>query len=276
MVLRKRLPITVTLVLLLLLSMFSTAAACKSVDWTVKVNGEKIPVNLVTKDGENLYRVEIPLENGQFNRKIIINYRINLRTGEITPVPAPPDKEPAPEPQPDPPAPPVPEPDPPAPPVPEPDPPVPPAPEPEPEPKPDPPASPSPEESILSADEQQMLNLVNQERKQSGLNELKIHEGLVKLARLKSKDMIDLGYFAHQSPTYGSPFDMMRNTGIAYSYAGENLAGASTVARAHTSLMNSPGHRANILNPNYTHVGIGIVNGGNYGKMFTQMFIRER
>jgi uncharacterized YkwD family protein len=274
--LRKRLPITVTLVLLLLLSMFSTAAACKSVDWTVKVNGEKIPVNLVTKDGDNLYRVEIPLENGQFNRKIIIYYRINLRTGEITQVPAPPDKEPAPEPQPDPPAPPVPQPDPPAPPVPEPDPPVPPAPEPEPEPKPDPPASPSPEESILSADEQQMLNLVNQERKQSGLNELRIHEGLVKLARLKSKDMIDLGYFAHQSPTYGSPFDMMRNAGIAYSYVGENLAGAPTAARAHTSLMNSPGHRANILNPNYTHVGIGIVNGGNYGKMFTQMFIRER
>ncbi|MGI6319078.1 MAG: sporulation protein [Firmicutes bacterium] len=266
MVFKKRLLITTTLVLLLLLSMFSTAAACKTVDWTVKVNGEKIPVKLVTKDGENLYRVEIPLENGQFNRKIIIYYRINLRTGEITPVPAPPEEEPAPEPIPDPPPPPVPEPDPPEPP----------APEPEPEPEPDPPESPDPEESILTAEEQQMLNLVNQERKQRGLNELKIHEGLVKLARLKSKDMINLGYFAHQSPTYGSPFDMMRNAGIAYTYAGENLAGAPTVARAHTSLMNSPGHRANILNPNYTHVGIGIVNGGNYGKMFTQMFIKER
>lgn len=254
MVLKKRVLITTTLVLLLLLSMFSTAAACKTVDWTVKVNGEKIPLKLVTKDGENLYRVEIPLENGKLNRKIIICYRINLRTGEITPVPTPPIEEPVPEPVPDPPAPPA----------------------PEPEPEPDPPESPVPEESILTADEQQMLNLVNQERRQRGLNELRIHEGLVKLARLKSQDMINLGYFAHQSPTYGSPFDMMRNAGIAYTYAGENLAGAPTVARAHTSLMNSPGHRANILNPNYTHVGIGIVNGGNYGKMFTQMFIRER
>jgi uncharacterized YkwD family protein len=121
-----------------------------------------------------------------------------------------------------------------------------------------------------------MFNLVNEERKLRGLHELKIHEGLVKVARLKSKDMIDLRYFAHQSPTYGSPFDMMRNAGIAYTYAGENLAGAPTVARAHTALMNSPGHRANILNVNYTHVGIGIVDGGMYGKMFTQMFIRAR
>ena len=146
-----------------------------------------------------------------------------------------------------------------------------PVPEPE-QPEPEQPA-PDPESSILTAEEMQMFNLVNQERVKMGLKPLKIHEGLVKLARLKSKDMIDLGYFAHQSPTYGSPFDMMRSAGISYTYAGENLAGASTVSRAHTSLMNSPGHRANILNANYTHIGIGIVNGGPYGKMFTQMFI---
>ncbi len=268
MVFKKRLLITATLVLLLLLSMFSTAAACKSADWSVKVNGEKIPVKLVTKDGGDHCRVEIPLENGKYNRKIIIYYRFNPRTGEITPLPAPPGEEPAPEP----PAPPAPDPDPPEAPVPDPDP----EPDPEPEPEPGSPESPEPEESILTADEQQMLNLVNQERKQRGLHELQVHDGLVKLARLKSRDMIDLGYFAHQSPTYGSPFDMMKNAAIAYTYAGENLAGASTVTLAHTSLMNSPGHRANILNPNYTHVGIGIVNGGSYGKMFTQMFIRER
>jgi uncharacterized YkwD family protein len=121
-----------------------------------------------------------------------------------------------------------------------------------------------------------MLNLVNQERMKVGLNELIVHEGLVKVARLKSKDMIDRGYFSHQSPTYGSPFDMIKNAGIAYTYAGENLAGASTVASAHKNLMNSTGHRNNILNVNYTHVGIGIVDGGPYGKMFTQMFIRPR
>lgn len=271
MLFRKRLLVIVPLVFLLLLSMLSTAAACKAVDWTAKYNGGKIPVELVSKNGENFYRVEIPSQDGRLSRKVVIYYRINLRTGEIVPVPAPPAEKPdpdppVPDPVPDPPV--TPEPEPPAPPDPRP--------EPEPEPEPDPPESPAPEESILSADELQMLNLLNQERRQRGRNELEIHEGLVELARLKSKDMIDLGYFAHQSPTYGSPFDMMNSAGIAYSYAGENLAGASTVARAHTSLMNSPGHRANILNSNYTHVGIGIVDGGPYGKMFTQMFIRER
>lgn len=157
-----------------------------------------------------------------------------------------------------------------------------PVPQPEPRPpKPDPapvlnPEQPQPGETELSAEELQLLQLVNEERLQAGLNELKIHPGLVELARLKSKDMIALHYFAHQSPTYGSPFEMMQQAGIAYTYAGENLAGASTVARAHTSLMNSPGHRANILNSNFTHVGIGIVDGGPYGKMVTQMFIKPR
>ena len=90
---------------------------------------------------------------------------------------------------------------------------------------------------------------------------------------MKSKDMIEKGYFAHQSPTYGSPFEMMQKAGITFGYAGENLAGAPVVSRAHTSLMNSPGHRANILSSNFTHLGIGIIDGGPYGKMFTQLFI---
>ena len=96
---------------------------------------------------------------------------------------------------------------------------------------------------------------------------------LTRLARLKSQDMINLNYFAHQSPTYGSPFDMMKAAGVTYRYAGENLAGAPTVEQAHTGLMNSPGHRANILNPNFTHIGIGAITGGRYGMMFTQMFV---
>ncbi|WP_028306655.1 CAP domain-containing protein [Desulfitibacter alkalitolerans] len=140
------------------------------------------------------------------------------------------------------------------------------------------PAQPAPskpdQSSILTADEQKMLNLVNQERARAGLPALKVHTELVKLARLKSQDMINNRYFSHQSPVYGSPFDMMRSAGISYTRAGENLAGASTVERAHTNLMNSPGHRANILNKDFTHIGIGIVDGGPYGKMFTQMFIR--
>ncbi len=118
-----------------------------------------------------------------------------------------------------------------------------------------------------------MWQLVNGERTSRGLAPLQIHEGLTELGRLKSQDMITHNYFAHQSPTYGSPFNMMQQAGISYRYAGENLAGSSTVERAHTALMNSPGHRANILNPNFTHIGIGIIDGGRYGKMFTQMFI---
>ena len=144
---------------------------------------------------------------------------------------------------------------------------------PDPAPAPEVPSDPS--LSRLTADEQHMFNLVNQERVRHGLKPLKVDMDVVRVARLKSQDMVDLNYFSHQSPTYGSPFDMMRNAGISYVRAGENLAGSATVERAHTSLMNSPGHRANILNPHYTHVGIGVVDGSRYGKIFTQMFIQK-
>jgi uncharacterized YkwD family protein len=125
----------------------------------------------------------------------------------------------------------------------------------------------------LTAKEQQMVNLVNQERAKVGLKPLAVDMTLVKLARQKSQDMIDKNYFGHQSPTYGSPFDMMKAAGVTYRAAGENLAGASTVDKAHVNLMNSSGHRANILNANFTHIGIGIIEGGPYGMMLTQMFI---
>ncbi|WCK52388.1 CAP domain-containing protein [Aneurinibacillus sp. Ricciae_BoGa-3] len=125
----------------------------------------------------------------------------------------------------------------------------------------------------LTQEEQQMLNLVNQERQKNGLAPLKANMQLVKMARVKAKDMIDNNYFSHQSPTYGSPFDMMKTFGISYQTAGENIAGNQTVSAAHTALMNSAGHRANILNGSFTQVGIGIVNGGPYGKMFVQDFI---
>jgi len=140
------------------------------------------------------------------------------------------------------------------------------------------PAQPSPSQPVtqpagLTAEEQEMLNLVNQERTKAGLKPLTVDMRLVKLARMKSQDMIAKKYFGHQSPTYGSPFDMMKREGITYKTAGENLAGASAVKRAHDLLMQSEGHRRNILNPSFTHIGIGIVKGGPYGMMFTQMFI---
>lgn len=151
-----------------------------------------------------------------------------------------------------------------------------PVPQPQPQPQPSPAPAPTPAPAPagqLTAEEQQMVNLVNAERVKAGLQPLQVDMTLVRLARMKSQDMIDKNYFAHQSPTYGSPFDMMRNYGVSFRYAGENLAGNQTVERAHAALMNSPGHRANILNPNFTHIGIGIVAGGPYGKMFTQMFV---
>ncbi len=124
----------------------------------------------------------------------------------------------------------------------------------------------------MTAEEQQMLSLVNQERAKAGLPALKADMRLVLLARKKSQDLIDKNYFSHTSPTYGSPFDMMKAAGITYGTAGENLAGSYSVESAHTALMNSEGHRRNILNPAFTHIGIGIVHGGTYGMMFTQMF----
>ncbi|MFZ5632641.1 MAG: CAP domain-containing protein [Bacillota bacterium] len=145
-----------------------------------------------------------------------------------------------------------------------------PQPAPQPQPNPAPPAAPPVQG--LSADEQKMLDLVNAARAEAGLRPLQADMALVKLARLKAQDMIKNNYFSHTSPTYGSPFDMMKGAGVTYRYAGENLAGAPAVDIAHTNLMKSPGHRANILKPNFTKSGIGVVNGGPYGKMFVQMF----
>lgn len=145
-------------------------------------------------------------------------------------------------------------------------------------PTPTPAPSPSPTNPVqstsgLTAAEQQMLNLVNQERSKAGLSPLQADLQLTQLARMKSQDMISKNYFSHQSPTYGSPFDMMKRYGVTYRTAGENIAGNRSVEAAHTALMNSSGHRANILSKNFTHVGIGIVQGGSYGTMFTQMFV---
>ncbi|RHW41651.1 sporulation protein [Neobacillus notoginsengisoli] len=125
--------------------------------------------------------------------------------------------------------------------------------------------------STLSAYEQQVVSLTNQERAKAGLPALKIDTALSKMAREKSRDMSANGYFDHNSPTYGSPFDMMKKFGITYSYAGENIAmGQRTPQEVVTAWMNSEGHRQNILNPNFTHIGVGHIAQGNY---WTQEFI---
>lgn len=138
------------------------------------------------------------------------------------------------------------------------------------------PAAPVAPGAGLTADEQRMLELVNQARAAQGLPPLAVDMRLVETARLKSRDMVEKGYFGHVSPTYGTVADMWRRAGIAFAAGGENIAGAPTVEMAFQNLMNSPGHRANILNPAYTHIGIGVVDGGPYGKMITQQFIAAR
>ncbi|SFC79598.1 uncharacterized protein, YkwD family [Bacillus sp. OV322] len=125
--------------------------------------------------------------------------------------------------------------------------------------------------SSLSQYEKEVVDLTNAERTKQGLKPLAVDTELSKTARLKSQDMKDKKYFDHNSPTYGSPFDMMKKFGISYKYAGENIAmGQPTPKEVVTAWMNSEGHRANILNANFTHIGVGYVSSGNY---WTQQFI---
>lgn len=124
----------------------------------------------------------------------------------------------------------------------------------------------------LSAAEQQMVNLVNQERAKAGLAPLIVDPALVASAREKSKDMSANNYFSHNSPTYGGYAAQIRSRTADYTYVGENLAGNKNVSAAHTALMNSAGHRSNILNPNYTHIGVGITSSGQYGLIITEHF----
>ena len=121
----------------------------------------------------------------------------------------------------------------------------------------------------------EILNLVNQERKKAGVPALTLSEKLTSIATTKAKDMAAKNYFSHNSPTYGSPFDMLKQFGVSYSYAGENIAaGQKTAAEVMNSWMNSSGHRQNILNKNYTQLGVGYTQGGQYGTEWVQLFIR--
>lgn len=127
--------------------------------------------------------------------------------------------------------------------------------------------------SLTTAFEAEVVHLVNQRRAEHGLKPLIQDWQLSRVARYKSQDMKDLGYFSHTSPTYGSPFQMMKSFGISYRTAGENIAkGYASPEAVVNAWMNSPGHRANILNSTYTHIGVGYVPSGNY---WTQMFISK-
>lgn len=127
--------------------------------------------------------------------------------------------------------------------------------------------------SSLTADELETFNLINQQRANNGLSALKVDNELQRVARIKAQDMVNNNYFDHNSPTYGTPFNMMKNFGITYKSAGENIAGNSSNSGAVTAWMNSPGHRANILNSNYNYTGLAVVSSPRYGKVYVQMFI---
>jgi uncharacterized protein YkwD len=120
--------------------------------------------------------------------------------------------------------------------------------------------------------EKQMLDLVNKERVANGLNPLAPDPELTEVARKHSADMFARGYFAHDTPEGLSPFDRMRQANVRFATAGENLALAPTIPVAHNGLMNSPGHRANILRREFGRVGIGVMDAGMRGLMISQEF----
>jgi len=126
-------------------------------------------------------------------------------------------------------------------------------------------------ESTVSSYESEVIRLVNEIRQKNGLRPLTANWELSRVARYKSQDMRDNGYFSHNSPTYGTPFQMLSAFGLSYRTAGENIAkGYASPQAVVNGWMNSSGHRANILNASYTQIGVGYVSGGNY---WTQLFI---
>lgn len=126
--------------------------------------------------------------------------------------------------------------------------------------------------SSPSSFEEQVVQLVNQQRAKAGLKSLTHRADVKNVAQKKAQDMINSNYFSHTSPNYGSPFDMLKTFGISYSYAGENIAkGQKTPQDVMNSWMNSTGHRANILKPEYDAIGVGYYHGA-----WVQMFIKGR
>lgn len=127
----------------------------------------------------------------------------------------------------------------------------------------------------VKSQENEVIRLVNVERTRAGLQALTQNWQLSRVARYKSQDMIDKGYFAHNSPTYGSPFKMMESFGLKYSAAGENIAmGQQSPSQVMNAWMNSPGHRNNIMSPSFTQIGVGLAKDRNGRMYWTQMFIK--
>ena len=125
----------------------------------------------------------------------------------------------------------------------------------------------------LTNDESELLTLINDERKKNNLTPLIIDENLQNVARLKAKDLVENNYFSHTSPTYGSPFEMLKNHNITYKIASENIAGNPSLSGALDSWISSESHKNNILNNDYNYTGIAVVDSIAYGKIIVELFI---
>ncbi len=126
--------------------------------------------------------------------------------------------------------------------------------------------------SVDAETEAQMITLINGERKSRNLPELRLDYSITEVARGKSRDMFERRYFSHYDPDGKNAADRMEESGVPFTLVGENLAYAPDLKSAHDGLMGSEGHRANILEPRFRRIGIGVIDGGIYGKMFTQVF----
>lgn len=125
----------------------------------------------------------------------------------------------------------------------------------------------------LTQDENELLSLINEERKKNNLSSLKIDKELQNVARLKANDLVDNNYFSHISPIYGTPFEMLKNNKISYKTASENIAGNPSISGAFDSWMNSESHKKNILSNDYNYTGLAVVDSIAYGKIIVELFI---
>jgi len=133
-------------------------------------------------------------------------------------------------------------------------------------------SAPSTNDNAETNDQQYVLNLINEYREKNGVAKLTMGSKLIKIAEIKATDMTKNNYFSHTSPTYGSPFDMMKSYGLNYIVAGENIAGNPSLEGAVNSWINSSTHRENLLSKSYNYVGIGISKSSTYGYIVVAMF----
>lgn len=125
----------------------------------------------------------------------------------------------------------------------------------------------------LTSEESELLSLINNERNKNNLSNLEVDEKLQNVARLKAQDLVQNNYFSHISPTYGTPFEMLRKNNISYKTASENIAGNSSISGAVESWLNSDSHKENILSNEYNYTGIAVVDSIAYGKIIVELFV---